>query len=207
MTEMEARVLRDLEAEERRSRPRPRGSRAIGSALIAIVAVFVAGGLTLAAEKRTPTPKERPAVVTPQGTISFGESAPMTPAQQRKFLLKWPEMTQREVDDLTAALKFTGAPPTQVMIVCKDPMCEDLALNLDNAFESARWKSEIIVGTQFGVPAGVSTSSKWLADVLNGATANRYGAKVEAEPSLVRCDTKAPCPQKPEYVLIGSKPR
>lgn len=181
--------------------------------LYGIVGAMLAGGFALAVEgqKKTPLPKNRPAVVTPQGGISFGETTSQTPAQQRRFLLKYQEMTQKEIDDLTAALKIRSD-KAPVMIVCKDPLCEDLALNLDNAFESARWKSEIIIGTQFGVPAGVSVSSKWLAGLLNSVTANRYDAKIEEGPSAVQCVADmtsgrlSKCPDT-EYILIGAKPR
>lgn len=144
---------------------------------------------------RVPQPKKRPAVVTPEGGISFGETAAPSPAAARRATLKWSEMSQKEIDAMTGLLRTLGKKPP-VMIVCKDPMCEDLALNLDNVFESAKWKSEIVIGTQFGVPAGVTVSSKWLAEAFNGTTGNRYAAKVDDGKSA-----------DGEYILIGPKPR
>lgn len=147
-------------------------------------------------------PVAPPAKVGPDGRIEnfnsgFGESVAKTPAQAHRQRLKWGEMEQKEIDELTAALKkIKDKKPTA--IVCKDPMCEDLALNLDNAFESAKWKSEIVIGTVFGVPEGFSVSSKWLADAINDATYGRYGAKVEEVRSIQGGG---------EYVLIGAKPR
>jgi hypothetical protein len=176
------------------------------SAFYGIVGAMVVGGLSLAAERPVSTHKSDrelsrkapgAAPIVPQGTVTFGESAAPSPAAQHRARLRWPEMTQKEIDDLTATLKAVaktrGAP---VAIVCKDPMCEDLALNLDNAFESARWKSEIVIGTVFGVPEGVTTSSQWLADLFNAATGNRYGAKVVSEKVA-----------DGEAIMIGAKPR
>lgn len=169
-----------------------------------ICAMLVLGGLALAADKKI-VPKKRAtdaatsgstsAIISPQGIVNFNEG--VSPAAQHRAKRRWAEMSQKEIDDLTSTLKAVaktrGAP---VMIVCKDPMCEDLALNLDNAFESARWKSEIVIGTPFGVPEGVTASSGWLADLFNSATGNRYAAKVDAEKN-------APG----EYIMIGAKPR
>jgi len=176
-----------------------RAWKPLGVALPTVVAVMLMSGFfALAADKKVQARgKSTPAVVTPGGSIAFGESAASSPAAQHRAKRKWAEMSQKEIDDLTATLKMVektrGAPVT---IVCKDPMCEDLALNLDNAFESARWKSEIIIGTPFGVPEGITVSSAWLADLFNAATGNRYAAKVDAEKN-------APG----EYIMIGAKPR
>lgn len=136
-----------------------------------------------------------PATVTPQGGIGFGESKAPTPADLRRAWLRWPAMTQKEIDGLTAMLKAVKN-PAPVQIVCKDPACEDLALNLDNAFESAKWKSNVMIGTQFGVPEGVSGSSHQIVNMFNLATGGRYDAKVETVKSA-----------DGEYLLIGAKPR
>ncbi len=52
----------------------------------------------------------------------------------------WEELTQAQVDALTALLK--KMPPRDVAIFCLRG-CDDLALSFDNAFESAHWKSGI----------------------------------------------------------------
>lgn len=173
----------------------------IGAGLIAIVATMFACGFAFATDKPVATKKgdrppiDSPAKVGPSGNIGFGEAAPMTPAQQRKFLLKWPEMPQAEIDTLTAAMK-AREPKGAILVVCKDPMCEDLALNIDNAFESAKWKSNVMIGTQFGVPEGVTASDRWLADLFNHATNGRYAVTVESERSAPGV-----------YLLIGPKAR
>lgn len=162
---------------------------------IFVAALAIISTAALAADKSVASKKNVPAVVTPQGGLGFGEAAAPTPAQARKAALKYDEMTQKEIDDLAGALKILGA-GKPIMIVCKDPMCEDLALNLDNVFESAKWKSEIVIGTQFGVAPGITVSSKPLADLFNGATKNRYGAKVDEAKSA-----------EGNYIMIGAKPR
>ncbi len=140
--------------------------------------------------------KGKPAQVTPQGGISFGEQIISPEKAKRMAETMWPGMTQDEINALTAALKaLKGKVP--VDIVCMNPQCEDLALNLDNAFESAKWKSNVLVGTQFGgVPPGITASSKLLADILNGVTSNRYAVAVDQEKNGAG-----------EYIAIGAKPR
>ncbi len=53
----------------------------------------------------------------------------------------WPEIAQAEVDKLTEALKAVPeAKRRPVVIFCQnDDRCGDLALNLENALESAHW--------------------------------------------------------------------
>lgn len=160
-----------------------------------IIALMVIFGYALADKKPVPAPRPQQAIVTPQGGINFGESTVASPAARHKATRRWAEMTQKEIDVLTGLLKTLGNQPP-VMIVCKDPLCEDLAMNLDNVFESARWRSEIVIGTQFGVPNGISVSSQWLMEAFNGATGNRYEARVDAGKIA-----------DGEYILIGAKPR
>jgi len=52
----------------------------------------------------------------------------------------WEELSQFQVDALTAELK--KLPARDVAIFCWK-LCDDLALTFDNAFESAHWKSGI----------------------------------------------------------------
>lgn len=168
---------------------------------ILLCASLIGLGIVDAADRVVSTKKAEkgaittPAAVTPQGGLSFGESSAPTPAQLHRAKRRWPEMTQQEIDGLTVLLK-NMADPVPVMIVCKDALCEDLALNLDNAFESARWKSDVMLGTSFGVPEGVRGSSRWLVDLFNAATGGRYGAKIDEPKSA-----------DGEYLLIGPKPR
>lgn len=173
----------------------------IGAGLVAIVAAMLASGFAFTAERPVSTKKgdkapiNTPAQVAPGGGVGFGEAAPTTPAQQRRFLLKWAEMPQAEINTLTAAM-MARDPKGIVHVICKDPMCEDLALNIDNAFESAKWKSDLMIGTQFGVPDGVTASDRWLADLFNHATNGRYAARVDDQRSAPGT-----------YLLIGPKPR
>lgn len=78
---------------------------------------------------------------------------------------------------MTANLK--AHEPLTVTIFCINERCEDLALNLDNAFESAHWKSEVLNGSM--IPPGIVCSKQLICDIFNGVTNNRYGARVDAQ--------------------------
>lgn len=79
----------------------------------------------------------------------------------------WPEMAQADIDALTAAVKdMTGT--RKVMIFCvEDSKCGDLALNLDNAFESAHWVSNVVDYPM--IQPGIMTTSPELLAALKAA--------------------------------------
>lgn len=86
------------------------------------------------------------------GVITHATRPPVT--HQRVSPHTWDELTQKQVDALTAALK--KLPPRPVAIFCKIG-CDDLALSFDNAFESAHWASGIetpLVDDTVGISVG-----------------------------------------------------
>ena len=86
-------------------------------------------------------------------------------------------MEQADIDKLTAAVKdLTGE--HRVTIFCvEESKCSDLALNLDNAFESAHWHSDVQTYPLIG--PGISSSSQPLVDALNAS-----GLTVHFDPSI-----------------------
>jgi hypothetical protein len=119
-------------------------------------------------------------------------SAPAAPVSAAKaaHLAKtvWSEMEQHAIDALTAAVK---AKPGQVTIFCvEESKCGDLALNLDNAFESAHWKSEVVNYPL--IPPGVGASSPELVAAL---TDSGLDARLDASTAVLAGD----------YIVIGAR--
>lgn len=81
----------------------------------------------------------------------------------------WPGLEQKQVDALTAAVKGMKFEQGIVIFCADDSRCGDLALDFDNAFESAKLKSSIekpfIDNT-----TGLGASSQELADVVKKTT-------------------------------------
>lgn len=98
----------------------------------AMIAVVVSAATTLLVSNLGPAPKPR--------TIHVATSSGQTTVM-RLAADQWPEIEQREVDALTDALKAVPREAGRdVTIFChSDTRCGDLALNLENSFESARW--------------------------------------------------------------------
>lgn len=69
--------------------------------------------------------------------------APVGQSVTRSSPNVWETLTQKEVDALTAELKKPELTKGPVSIFCSDSNCDDLALDFDNAFESAGWSSGI----------------------------------------------------------------
>lgn len=115
----------------------------------------------------------------------------LTPAQERrKAETTWSELPQKTVDDITAKAKAAGA--GTVRIFCFDEAkCGDLASNLENAFESARWKVDVRY-TASMIPPGFLASDKVLQ--LLGSIDKSYGVSRDPEPDTV------------ETITIGEKP-
>lgn len=138
----------------------------------------IAGVVAVAASYGTVYFTRPPQVVTINSSLSRTE---ITPAKARHIAATtWPEMEQREIDALTAAMKKAPHDGTSIQIFCHDESkCGDLALNLDNAFESAHWASSMHIFPN--LPAGIAASSKELAAVLNAATGGRLDVTVDPE--------------------------
>lgn len=158
-----------------------------------IIGAAVALASSLAIHKADP-PKQQVVKVQAPAGMAFGESSTVSPAKAKLMAERvWPEMKQAEVDALTVRLGLIGR-DKPVTIYCINERCEDLALNLDNAFESAHWKSEVLNGVM--IPPGIVCSSQALCDAFNGATSNRYDAKVDT-----------PHNAQGEYIAIGFRQR
>jgi hypothetical protein len=106
----------------------------------------------------------KPIQVTHVITAPAGATSPAK--AQRLAKTVWPELPQTEIDALTLKLKDK---PGQVTILClDDSKCGDLALNLENAFESAHWQTTVANSPM--VPPGIISSSAELVVMLNAST-------------------------------------
>jgi hypothetical protein len=87
----------------------------------------------------------------------------------------WGELSQQEVDALTSIL--AKLPAREVAIFCGSRDCEDMALDFDNAFESAHWISGIerpLVDTNAGINVGPDDDAgRSLAAAIESATNGR----------------------------------
>jgi hypothetical protein len=136
-----------------------------------IVASLIASGAAIGFVHVAHAPQVS-VVSAPAGPVSRGKAAHLAKTV-------WPEMAQADIDALTAALKdISGV--KKVMIFCvEESKCGDLALNLDNAFESAHWQSDIIDYAL--IQPGIATSSPTLAAALKAAHLDvRLDASVQA---------------------------
>lgn len=117
----------------------------------------------------------------PRVNVISAPAGPVSPAKAAHLAKTvWPEMAQADIDALTTALKdISGA--KKVLIFCvEESKCGDLALNLDNAFESAHWNSDIIDYAL--IQPGISTSSPTLVAALKAAHLDvRLDASVQAQ--------------------------
>lgn len=131
--------------------------------ITAALALSVASGGTFAVHKLLQKPA---AVVT-----ATGKPSPNS----------WGELSQSEIGSLTAILKATT--PAEVAIFCASRDCDDLALDFDNAFESAHWVSGIerpLVDTNAGISVGPDDDNgRLLAAAIESATNGRI------KPSLI----------------------
>lgn len=143
--------------------------------------------------------KPTPTVVQPTAVISRGAMVPVdsklaTKAEQRQVAAAWGDLDQKEVDSLTAALK--SIPMAPLVIFCQaDEKCGDMALDFENAFESAKWKEVKQETPLVDDTIGVATSREDLRKAIDEATAGRLKVKMIAK--------NAPY----EVLVIGKKPR
>lgn len=110
-------------------------------------------------------------------TVGFGAAHFNKPRQEvrlvqpsgRMQLRAWPELSQEQVDKLTAALR----PMTRqgsVVVYCGRPTCHDLAADLENAFESAHWPVDVQSPVMDETPVGLVVSDPLLARAIENAT-------------------------------------
>lgn len=114
-------------------------------------------------------------------------------------LIAWGELGQAEIDAITAKLNAGAAPKKPVLIVCADHNCEDLALDLENAFESAHWETssdkpllDSLVGVHVASPDNDAATA--LAAALEAAVDHRFTVA-----------TIAPNFKEDRYALVISK--
>lgn len=156
----------------------------------ALIAAIVALGTSAAFQKYGPAPK--PQLVTVQQ--SGGELGQTTLARLSRDV--WPEIAQSEVDRLSNLLdQVPKGARRAVTIFCQDDAkCGDLALNLENAFETARWTVE---RKTVPLPDGASG-----VGVNDGAMAGTIGTATSLKPEKVDADLAGGI-----AIVIGAKPR
>lgn len=125
--------------------------------------------------------------------IQTAPAGPVSPAKAARMAKTvWSELSQTEIDHLTARLNILAK--GEVTIFCiDDGKCGDLALSLENAFESAHWRVSVMNSPM--VPPGVITSAELLADAVKSST---------GLPIMVDRANKNAGPG--EYIAIGAKP-
>lgn len=132
-----------------------------------IAEVFVATALAVGAVSGINYVTRQPQVITQTGKPNVGA---------------WGELTQKEVEALTVLL--ANMPKSKVGIFCATKDCEDLALDFDNAFESAKWESGIerpLMDTNAGIHVGPpNDKGKALADAIKKATNGRIAPEMLA---------------------------
>ncbi len=87
----------------------------------------------------------------------------------------WGELLQSEVNALQKNLE--ALPKKPVIIFCSDDNCRDIVLDLDNAFESAHWSTDI-QRPMMDTSVGIWTSSEEIAKAIENATAGRLKASI-----------------------------
>ncbi len=122
---------------------------------------------------------------------SFGYDAlvrqPAAPAQisaaraKHNAAVVWPELSQAQVDALTVELKKLGEGRPLMIFCADDSRCGDIALNIDNAAETAHWKSE--VKRSGALPPGFNVSSRELAEAFTQATGGMLRPNVDPDPA------------------------
>lgn len=138
--------------------------------------------------------KPSQAIVTVNAPATGWSTVERNPAKARRLAETiWPELEQREVDAITAAVK--AEPVGKITIFCvDDSKCADLSLNLENAFESARWTT--VVQNSMLLQPGIFTSSEGLAAIFNASTGGRFDVKVDPTPGAPGA-----------YIAIGPRPQ
>lgn len=152
----------------------------------ATTAAIVAAIATFATARMVPPQK---VVVAPIGTYSAKSDA-------RRAMANWGELTQPEIDSLTASLKKISKTPT--VILCKDDeKCGDIALDFDNAFESAHWETTLDAPAPLGIEfQGIGASSPEVLKAINDATGGRLSVRYVKSQE-----------HEKDILVIGAKPK
>lgn len=147
----------------------------------AIVASLVGGGVAYGvatAYKPAPTlVQPKTTVIARPGPVSEGN---ITRSERRLLDASWGDLDQKEIDAVAAAL--TVIAPVPMVIFCHDDSkCGDMALDFENAFESAHWKDVKQETPLIDDTVGVATSRADLRDAINQATSGRLAVKIIAK--------------------------
>lgn len=126
---------------------------------MAAIAVAVSGSF-LAAD-RVLSPPQKPVVISTTG---------------KQMPHAWGDLSQAEIDALTAIL--AKMPKREIVIFCASKDCDDIAIDFDNAFESAHWVSGIerpLSDTNIGFNVGPKddADAMMLAAAIESATNGR----------------------------------
>jgi len=133
----------------------------------------------------------------------------------RSAQANWGEMQQAEVDKLTSLLKaIDPAQKESVVVFCGDnSTCGDLALDLENAFESAHWT----INTErpvFDNSVGLTSNSEQIAFAMDIATGGRLKPNLIDRKPRLGCAGATPIagvdcskPRETVYISLGRKPK
>jgi len=69
---------------------------------------------------------------------------------------EWSTLQPDKREDLIAAFKMIGVRVRSISIACNDDQCADLAEDLKSIVKVAGWEPKMMVGTPYGVSAGLS---------------------------------------------------
>lgn len=126
-----------------------------------LITAFVAGTVAIAATVGTHNLTAPPAAI--------HKASPST----------WEGLEQFEIDSLTHVLQ--GLPPHDVAIFCSHG-CDDLALDFDNALESAHWRSRVerpLLDDNAGLSVGPDNEDgRMLRNAIFAATHGRLDPKM-----------------------------
>lgn len=127
-------------------------------------------------------------------------SPQVTQAQAERLARKsWGSLSQGEINAITAEVN-KGKPGQKITLICaQDAWCGDVASDLENAFESAHWQTNVSYSA-VSTPSGWLASSQGLANIINDATGGRFAVRPDPGRPVGADDL-------PDYIAIGQKPR
>jgi hypothetical protein len=162
--------------------------------LTVALAAATAGGVGYAMRRSAVTL----APVTHITTLDAGSKA-----AQRALASTWADLTQAEIDVLSALLK--ASPSANVTIFCADDAkCGDLQADFENALETAHWPVKL-EKPMIDATVGLSTSSADLKNAIAAATQGRLNARLipHTAPYFALVIGRKPRPSEPDALLTS----